>query len=350
MSSTDWFGMNANTTNSTMSEDSVTPPCDPFEEVNPDLLDVIRILQLPTFAVIFLISVSLNSLVLYLSVRYKLYQQELYLPLQIVAANLIFSLFVFCTNFSSAAAKDWLFGTTGCRLVAFAKFWFINVRFILMFVLALDRFLTVYRPFKYPKHSRKVTTVLSIATWVLLAPPSVGPFTKWLDCFGYSPLLKACVYVENCLHPSWCVEYMMVLCTLIVVIAGVVPLVLYCLLFRKARLLQNRVQPVGGLQERSWDRAASKKAAITFFLLFMALVGCVTPFFSSHVLSYLVLRDEGIKPPVPLVLLHVGAHALFISMPIADALAIMRNRDVRVVLHRMYQSFRSLGTSVTSRS
>lgn len=339
--------MGAPLANSTLRADNDSScVTDPYDSVEPNLLVVIRFIQIPTFAVIFLLSVALNGFVLCLSIGYKLYKEELYHPLQIIVGNLVYSVVVFLNLFTSAVYDGWIFGDAVCQYTTFVMFWLVNVRFCLMLVLSLDRFLTVIRPFSYPRVSKKVTTALSITMWLLLVPLSYMPFIDDFGCYQYAPLLKSCGYAQGC-DPRRCFGYNMVLCTLIIVFAGGVPVSLYGFLYRKARQVRNQIHPVieGHQSAVGLRNTASKKATVTFFLLFVTLVGCVVPFYFSHILSYFVLKTAGVRPPAPMAVFHCLGHALFISMPIADAVTIMRNGDVRAVMHKMYKSLRDHASS-----
>ncbi len=65
----------------------------------------------------------------------------------------------------TTAANRWLFGEYLCSIHGEFSFFAHFMRIILMFTLVIDRFLTVFIPYKYPKYRLKVMCTLSLMVW-----------------------------------------------------------------------------------------------------------------------------------------------------------------------------------------
>ena len=89
-------------------------------------------------------------------------------------------------DYINVIAFHWLFGDYMCIIVGFVTFNAITVRTILMLVLTLDRFLSVFAPFFYPRHEYKITISLSIVAWVVSLLFSIIALPGLLDCYAFS--------------------------------------------------------------------------------------------------------------------------------------------------------------------
>lgn len=308
---------------------------------NNSALQVIAVAQAATYGILFFLTISLNSFVSFLIVWQKsLHQRTFYLALQMIVANLLQAFVLFSTNFISAVLDRWVFGEDLCVVVGFFIFWMQTSRWILMFLLTLDRFLTVFSPFHYPKHSLKIMVVLSVIAWKGTLVLTLVPIGGALRCYSYSPFVKGCLIevVEG--ENQSCLYYGIVYVAIVNCFGGVAPMVMYLLLFRKARQLNRRVLPVGQRSTEHSQRNVTikkkdRRAAVTVFLFFLNLLGLSFPL-NILLTVTIILQDAGIVlPTVPAaIVLHI-ARTVYLLLLVADPLTVMRNKDFRLVLQQM---------------
>ena len=313
---------------------------------NSSALQVITATQAATYGILFFLTISLNGFVSFLIVRHKsLHQRTFYLALQMIVANLLQAFVLFSTNFISSAVDRWVFGEGFCQVVGLFIFWMQTSRWILMFLLTLDRFLTVFAPFHYPKYSLKMMVILSLIAWIATLVLTLVPVGGTLRCYSYSSFAKGClIEVFNSKNQNRsCFHYGMVYVTIVNCIGGVAPMVMYLLLFRKARQLDRRVIPIGRhSSEHSRRNVTIKKkdrrATVTVFLFFLNLLGLSFPVYTLLTVT-IIFQEVGIViPTVPAAIaLHI-TRTVYLLLLIADPLTVMRNKDVRLVLQQMKYS------------
>ncbi len=121
-----------------------------------------------------------STFVLVLLLKFKKLQTLSFsLALQIVLINLVNSL-LFATEVISNIANQWLFGESICVLVGFLHSLAYITRIVLMFVFVIDRCLTIYLPFSYPKYRLKTVCTLSVIAWLLVFVIAI--VMLWLLC------------------------------------------------------------------------------------------------------------------------------------------------------------------------
>jgi hypothetical protein len=76
----------------------------------------------------------------------------------------------------TAVSNVWLFGEYMCAITGFSV---TMARILVLVMFVIDRFLSVFCPYYYPRHNKQIMVTLSIACWVIavgFATPSM------LDC------------------------------------------------------------------------------------------------------------------------------------------------------------------------
>ena len=111
---------------------------------------------------------------------------------QVVLLNITITVVNVFLRVITTAANRWLFGEYVCVITGFINFMTYIMRVILMFVLVVDRFLTVFKPYKYPKHRAKVIAIMSCVSWLMVGAVCTVMLPKILDCYGYIPLAYYC--------------------------------------------------------------------------------------------------------------------------------------------------------------
>ena len=204
----------------------------------------------------------LNFLLLYLIIRYKkLHTLSFVISLQIVFLDLLQLYGVYLFRLVTVFTGKWV----GFCVVTGFIFIFVRVaRYFLMCVFVIDRFLSVFAPYFYPRYDKKIAITLSAVAWILALLFQLPPFPGLLDCYGFATDRFQCGYLGLCNQS--CLVYARVYIIMIFIPTTILPVVLYTLLYLKVKKIEKAgpaaVAPVGGDNQpvkRDW------KAAITFF-------------------------------------------------------------------------------------
>ncbi len=112
-----------------------------------------------------------------------------------------------------------------------------------------------------------------------------------------------------------------------------VPMVMYISLFIKAKIeVRNRVIPSGAQQDVE-QRKRDRKANVTFFTLFLALIGVsIPPLFGFFVMEF-ILAPLGVHPPEALLVVLSLFQELRTLLPIMDSIVILRNPEMRKAIN-----------------
>ncbi|XP_064386833.1 octopamine receptor beta-1R-like [Halichondria panicea] len=368
---------------------NVTGTCEELRLMSGPLLfsrtvyEVFRYVQITIFIIGFPLGLFLNTLVIVLVAKVKKLQQtSFYLALQVVVVDLLITLIQFPTTTANIIADGWVFGAIGCPSIGFFLFTLRNMRNFLMFVFVTDRFLTVFAPFWYYKlnHRNLVVVPLSVAAWFLAILYGLIPMPFGLDCHEYGRIAWGCTVSKGCKYPEICDAYKNASVVLSNVIGGLIPLVMYIVLYCKAKQLKkkyptivlgkvmvhNSLQKSGSTSSKTPDdrkqsvisssstsdqfsgssscsekkRKRDETANITFALLFLTLIGVSFPSTFFFVIGTSAFSAQGIRPPEVFVIFITIFRSLFNFLVVLDPIAIMRNRDVRSALREWYQHLR----------
>ena len=197
---------------------------------------MLRYVQAVYYLIYFILGVLLNVFVTVFIVRYKKLQNVTFiLALQVCVGDMINSAIVFPTSAVNAVVGRYVF-TGLCSTFGFIAFFLGITRFYLMFMLVLDRFCTVFLPFWYQRHRIKVVFPFSIGAWMLAFTVALVPIRGLLDCYEVVRNSWGCFSGAGCLHHRECFAYRWIAYTSYNA-CGVVSLVMYLILFHKARKL-----------------------------------------------------------------------------------------------------------------
>ena len=219
-------------------------------------------------------------------------------------------------------------GTGFCVVTGFI-FIFVRVaRSFLMCVFVIDRFLSVFAPYFYPRHDKKIAITLSVVAWILALLFQLPAFPGLLDCYGFALDRFQCGYLGLCNQS--CLVYGRVYVIVVFVPTTLLPVVLYISLYLKVKKIKKaNVAPVGGENQpakQDW------KLVITFFLLFLTVFVMTAP--PSVLLVILSETLSNVPAQAGFAIL-----AFLFSVPsflvIADPIVIMRHSDVKEVLRKI---------------
>ncbi len=301
----------------------------------PDVPEVVNTIQAIIALMTILLSLLLNSSLLFLVIKFKLlHERQFYLSLQLSISHLVFSTTVLVTVFVSGLLGEWVFGDVICQLVGPLHDMWVAQRFFLTLVLTLDRAFTIFMPFRYGPHSRKMTIIMSLVAW-FFAINRVSVVMKFgLNCYTYVPTFKTCTSV-SC--NDACQGFILAYAAFFILSGAVVPFAIYIIFFSKAKKASRSIRrmsltPLGGLEDRRKVERSNaerdRRAMITMLILFCALVGCTIPPYTIYTVQFALPKDQGPYPTLLIFQMLVGRTCLNL-LTVIDPIVLMRNRDIR---------------------
>lgn len=310
--------------------------CGPLDEAPPWALGVYAALV----AAIILATVVGNGLVLLLVLRYKrLRCRTVMISLSVVVADLLFALTFHLPILVSSVLRRWPFADAGCLAFGYLGLDFLVTRWLIMGVLASDRFCTVRFPFSYQKYSKWVLFGLTAIAWVLptlLTVPSLdGLFNNSFrtnlgtclpDCHGNDKKRLCQLYFTGYLSLSF-------------IFGGLLPIFLYIWLYRRARKLRPSaltlgamtIQASGGVVIRQpvahvGDIRRDFRALFTFIIIFVTFLVTGLPAYVLQVVR--AATSPAVICSIPELASYL-VYALLLSATALDPLVIMRDQDFR---------------------
>ncbi len=150
-----------------------------------------------SLAVIF--GLVLNFMVLYLVIKYKKLQTLSFaIAIQIAIANLIISIAYGLPFYNNNIAGRWILSLEVCTLSGLFAFLVANLRTQLIFIFSLDRFVSIFSPFAYPKYNLRIVVILCIMAWTVSTALSLVTNPQLLDCYIFSQPSMVCVFSSRC--------------------------------------------------------------------------------------------------------------------------------------------------------
>lgn len=234
--------------NVSASENNTSYPCDlpPFFPPHLEIPSAVNYLQVCTALVLGTIGFLLNLYILIVIVRYRsLHQQLMYLALQIVGVDLLYTITIPPVIFLSGMSGEWLLGGVMCNIFGMIHDFFAMFRFTMTLVLTLDRFISVFWPYFYLRNSIRLIGVLLVVTYTVSILRGLLPVTGILSCFVFVPTQKTCTAFSGC--SDGCFWTVVFSTSIVVVFGALIPLVLYIILFCKTRAIKRHsFRPVIG--------------------------------------------------------------------------------------------------------
>lgn len=303
------------------------------------LTTIVRSLQTFLYILTFVFGIILNSLVIILVAKYKkLHVRTFAVALQVVVLNLIVSSTVLMLRPVTSIANQWLFGEAMCVFTGYIYLTFLLLRALLMLVFVIDRFLSVFFLFSYPRHSSIIMLVTSVATWMFAVGARTIGFPGVLDCYSFISTSFLCVHSSRC--STECARTANVNLGIVFGPATIVPIILYALLYWRAKklkknhfLLAPSSSPSNGSVVTKKSEIREWKANITFFLLFISVFALTTPVVALNLIFAAIRRMNGPSPV--LYVLSSILSSMSALIVIADPIVIMRHRDVHDILSKV---------------
>ena len=295
-----------------------------------------------------------NGLILLLVAKFKVLRtRSVVAKLSLTFADIFWCFSFHAPALASASAAEWVFGDTGCSIFSLFSVQFLLTRWLVLSIVCVDRFSTVRFPFSYPKYSKPVLVVLTVAAWILPFVLACFPAVSSFSRAEFRPNIPTCLYrCED--GDRACRFYYGIVVTSSFVIGAVIPTVLYVWLYRRARSLrpsavvlgQMALQPAAGLitshtlisttNTDKWTRDIH--GHITFFLILVTFVATSLPAYLSQIFRSANF-DLWCRIPI---YVHFVIQLIFLSSTALDPLFIMRDRDFRQCLRHMCCCWKSV--------
>ena len=299
--------------------DNATASLDECEASNISLMfpAVIDYLQGIITAIIIIGSLCINSLVIYLVIKFKkLHQRAFYLALQLIVVNLVYTLSVLPATVVGSIARQWILGDIMCPIIGTMGAVFYTFQFFMVLVLTLDRFFTIFTPFFYERNGNKMAIGMSLVASLLGLCRAVSVIV--LECRRYSPILKVCSSGGS---TSPACKYNNIVTSTFVLICMILSMVLYVAMYLRGRQLDRKVMTV----EENNKRKSNKRVLKTFFIISVVIGGVGITSIVLY-MSYVIIGKMTLGFYIIQTLI---GRTLASSITIADPIIILRNKDVR---------------------
>ena len=312
-------------------EDNVTLTCvernirtSSESQFSPALTITVNVIRIAYFSLLFLLGISLNCFVIWLVATHKkLHTLSFGVALQVIVLDILFSVNYLPIVITSIAGR-WVLGKDACVLIGFIAFFTGFERTTLMLVFVVDRFLSVFFPYFYPRHKVKITISLSALSWLIIFTLSVASLPGILDCYTFISNLNYCTRSTTCSQTCFIIGNASF--AILAVPSTVVPLFLFGALYCKGRRIRKEMAvPDGGgcdeASKREW------RATITFFFLFITVFALTIPTTAVQI----IIAQVAVRVSVAFVI-QVLSSGIISLLVLTDPIVIMRNKDVREIL------------------
>ena len=306
---------------------------------NSDVCEYTPGLPLPTWMTalqtIFLVSVFIVSLILNVSftaiviVHKTLHQEDIMLNLVLTVTNICFSTLSNIPNIASVLNGGWPLGKVFCYVDGTMNFFLAISRHAFLLAITVDRFGLVVYPFSFRRHRSKTAAVILLVGVLYSAAVSIVFNAKVVGCYNFDQNGQLCIFKIDCGDIWWCYSFNVLAWFMVCFFGVVVPFILTAIMFYKAQKISTTVAcgmidrvEIGGPGPTE-IRSPDTRAVMTVALLFGSIAGLTTPFLALQIAKIIhVLQFD-----TSVVEILIGD--LYALVPIADALVVWRNRDVK---------------------
>ena len=267
----------------------------------------------------------------------KLHTRPFIIGLQIVFLDIGFIVLVQIPVIVTASTRNWVFGSALCQMLGALSLFVAAWRWPVMFILTLDRFLSVFKPFHYTKHANKIMFSLSIIAFIASVGVSLVPLSEF-GCYHFNDAALTCAISWECKN-ILCFLYYIFISGLVFTIGGIAPLIMYIAMYIKGRKIAKRNDAdIGYIEGEPTNNSKNntshdKNASITILILFVSLIGLTTPYYTVIYLVYELFAIFGINLP-SLHIVFFASNNFYYALPIADAIVIIKNKDVKTVIKK----------------
>ena len=300
------------------------------EEIN-ELIDEVDqyllILQGIIVSVIGIVGMVINIFAAMIILANKqLHSRPFILCLQIIFINIMYILLLYIPLVLTNLVQLWFFGSTICTIIAILTLFVSSWRWPVMFLMILDRQLTISFPFRYKKHANKIMTILSILLFFSSLVVTLVPLVS-IGCYNFTQYSLICTISWHCTTVI-CYVYYLTSSVAVFIIGAAVPVFMYTAMYIKAQSLRKGFMSVANSLQSY--RQSEQRARKTVLLLFTCLVCLTLPSW----LFYVVTEGFSISPNTALLIVGRIVADIYYGLPIADAVVILRNRDIKSAIRK----------------
>ena len=290
----------------------------------------ITALQTLLAALLIMTSVPVNILLITSMIVYReMLDTSIILAISFLICNISVSLFLSGEVFLTSIARAWLFGYWGCQLIAFFTIYGTSLRWIIVGFLSFDRFCRVFYPYAYPRHDKKVIITLLVVSVVACGVLAVASYLG--NAINFDITLPGCTLVPE-FASSVGVFIVAALFMTCGTFGGLLPTILYTLMYIKGRRARNAIYPSQETPDpvRVEAKQRSNRATFVYFLI-MASFNLINSLGIARGMIKLRVQDMSV---VAIAFLY-ALITIFHSYAIGDFVILLSNRDQRKVFVKL---------------
>ena len=282
---------------------------------------------------IFLVSVFIVSLILNVSftaiviVHKTLHQEDIMLNLVLTVTNICFSALSNIPNIASVLNGGWPLGKVVCYVDGTVIYFLALSTHAFLLAITVDRFGLVMYPFSFPRHRSKTAAFILLVGVLYSAAVSLVFNANVVGCYNFDQNSQLCLFKVDCGDIWWCYSFNALSGFMVSSFGVAIPFILTAIMFYKAKKLRTAVAcgmidrvEIGGPGPTE-IRSPDTRAVVTVALLFGSIVGLTTPFLALQIAKIKLQFDTSV--------VEILIGDLYALVPIADALVVWRNRDVK---------------------
>ena len=327
-----------------MSFDNDTSVCPVVtQEYSTELLEAVNIYLLIVQGIIVSIiaitgAILTLSLMMIIAMNKELHRRTFIISLQLMVLDMAFIVLVNTSIIITSMAQEWVFGQLWCTVTGFMSHLAAAWRSPIVFVLTLDRFLTIFYPFSYRKIARKLLVAVSALLFLLSCVVPVNPLLN-VGCYIFSETALFCIYNGCNTREFLCYASNALGFVLLIVVGALLPLGMYIAMYIKPKRIQSSAPQLGehegedSAAHGQQESAANKRANVTVAILFVCLIGLSLPFYLTIFLSP-ILNTSPYHYYI-----QYALNDLFFLYPITDSVIILRNKDIKDTITKIYKKF-----------
>ena len=282
------------------------------------------------------------SLMMIIVMNKELHKRTFIISLQLMVLDVVFIVFVNGSIVVTSMAREWVFGQVWCIVSGIVSQLAVLWRGSILFVLTLDRFLTVFYPFSYKKKARKVVVATSIILFVISLAIVTSPIFG-VGCYEFSESALFCIITSLCNAIEYlCYVRTTILSAQLIIVGALLPLGMYIAMFIKAKRIQGSAPQMGEHEGEenaiynNQEHASNQRAKVTVAILFVCLICLSFPFYIRILLAILFdLYSSGYYIAFLL-------NDIFFLFPITDTIIIWKNKDIKDTVKKLYKKLQQV--------
>ena len=217
------------------------------EEFLSNIVPVVRNLQLVFLLLVAVSALTLNVLVTTVAWKNRRMDfEEMANSAAIAVLDITWILLVHPIAIFAIISKSWPSEKIFCTITGSFNLCVVLLRNQLVGLALLDKFCSVFSPFKYPRYRRKIIRILwTFAVLFALVYAILPVVVQKAGRYSFYSAYAACFLAAACPKPP-CYVHVAVMATHWITFWAVLPTVLFIAMYVKAKMLSAREQPVMG--------------------------------------------------------------------------------------------------------